>query len=249
VPATVFPASAGYVALGHLHRSQRIAAPAPTWYPGSPLQLDFGEEADTKSVLVVELAAGAPAVIDAVPLRAGHRLRTLAGTLAELAVLAAQAQPADQAELAGEAAPADHADQADDDGEAAPADQADQADDDGEAAPADQADQADDDGERAGADGVWLRVVVTERSRPGLAEEVRALFPDVVDVRVAPPDDSGDGLPGDGERPSRLGRTPAQLFGDYLAERRVDDPRLPALFGELLEQASVEERSEGADAA
>ena len=201
VPATVFPPAAGYVALGHLHRAQRLPAPAPTWYPGSPLQLDFGEEADTKGVLVVELAVGAPPVVDEVPLRAGRRLRTLTGTLAELAELAELGR-------AGRGA------------------------------------AGDDDQE-------WLRVVVTERSRPGLAEDVRQLFPDVVDVRVAPPEAEAAGSAGD-ERSSRLGRTPAQLFDDYLVERKVEDPRLPRLFGELLEVASAEERAEateGADAA
>ena len=45
IEACHFPANANYVALGHLHRTQRMAAPAPTWYAGSPIQVDFGEEA------------------------------------------------------------------------------------------------------------------------------------------------------------------------------------------------------------
>ena len=52
VPGTVFPPSAQYVALGHLHRSQVIPGPCPIRYPGSPLQLDFGETGDRKAVLV-----------------------------------------------------------------------------------------------------------------------------------------------------------------------------------------------------
>ena len=35
---------------------------------------------------------------------------------------------------------------------------------------------------------------------------------------------------------SRIGRSPAQLFGDYLAEQNVADPRLNALFAELLDE-------------
>ena len=89
VPATVFP-SAGYVALGHLHRAQR-PGPGAAWYSGLAPQLDFGEAADSKGVLVVELAAGAPPTVEEVPLRAGRRLRTLTGTLAELAAQADEA--------------------------------------------------------------------------------------------------------------------------------------------------------------
>ncbi|BCB87948.1 hypothetical protein Psuf_052610 [Phytohabitans suffuscus] len=43
VPATVFPGSAHYVALGHLHRAQQVPGPAPVRYCGSPLAVDFGE--------------------------------------------------------------------------------------------------------------------------------------------------------------------------------------------------------------
>ena len=43
VSASVFPAAADYVALGHLHRPQEIPGPCPIRYCGSPLQLDFGE--------------------------------------------------------------------------------------------------------------------------------------------------------------------------------------------------------------
>ena len=52
-----------------------------------------------------------------------------------------------------------------------------------------------------------------------------------------------------GSLSARLGRTPPALFDDYLAERKVDDPRLTALFAELLETAAAEERAEGAEGA
>ena len=84
VPATAFPVGAHYVALGHLHRTQRIEGPCPIWYPGSPLQMDFGEQQDRKHVLVVEAAPGIPAVVTEVPLAAGRPFRTLRGTLADL---------------------------------------------------------------------------------------------------------------------------------------------------------------------
>ena len=79
VSATAFPASAHYVALGHLHRTQEIAGPCPIWYSGSPLQVDFGETADRKSVLVVEAHPGRPVEVREHPLTAGRRLRTLGG--------------------------------------------------------------------------------------------------------------------------------------------------------------------------
>jgi exonuclease SbcD len=87
VPSTVFPATCSYVALGHLHRPQAVPGPCPIRYSGSPLQLDFGETADSKAVTIVEAKPGTPASIREVPLSAGRRLRTLRGTLAELEAL------------------------------------------------------------------------------------------------------------------------------------------------------------------
>ena len=84
VAAAAFPASAHYVALGHLHRAQKVPAGAPVHYSGSPLQLDFGETADTKSVTLVDATAGKPAEVETIPLTAGRRLRTLRGTLEDL---------------------------------------------------------------------------------------------------------------------------------------------------------------------
>ena len=85
VPATAFPATAHYVGLGHLHRAQRLDAPSPVHYAGSPLQLDFGETANQPSVNLVRAEPGKAGVdISAVPLAAGRRLRTLKGTPDEL---------------------------------------------------------------------------------------------------------------------------------------------------------------------
>jgi len=89
VPATAFPASTQYVALGHLHRAQQLPGPAPLHYCGSPLQLDFGEAQNEPSVAVVELRTGLPAVVRPVPLTAGRRLRTLRGSLADVLARAA----------------------------------------------------------------------------------------------------------------------------------------------------------------
>ncbi|MEJ7582837.1 MAG: exonuclease subunit SbcD [Acidimicrobiales bacterium] len=85
VAAAGFPASAQYVALGHLHRRQRMAGACPIHYCGSPLQLDFGETSDVKSVLVIDVAPGVPAAVAEHRLSAGRRLRTLVGSLDDLA--------------------------------------------------------------------------------------------------------------------------------------------------------------------
>lgn len=169
--ALSFPVSAQYVALGHLHRAQDVPGPTRIRYCGSPLQLDFGETADVKSVTVVDLEPGLPAAVREVPLQSGRRLRTLRGSLAELEPLAGTT--------------------------------------------------ADD----------FLRVVVTERRRAGLADEVRALFPHCVDVLVQSPDDAVAA-----PHVSVAGRSPGELFRSYAQVAGLDDVRLVAAFDELLEE-------------
>lgn len=84
VPAQTFPPELSYVALGHLHRHQRMPAAAPVWYSGSPLQLDFGEVDDQKGVLLVDAEPGIPVKVEFHPLQKGRRLRVLRGTLEQL---------------------------------------------------------------------------------------------------------------------------------------------------------------------
>ena len=84
VPAAIFPVAAHYVALGHLHRRQSLPAPAPVHYCGAPLAVDFGEQDNASVVCLVEAAPGIPARVTDVPVTSGRRLRTAAGTLAEL---------------------------------------------------------------------------------------------------------------------------------------------------------------------
>ena len=86
VPPGRLPGTAQYVALGHVHRPQDIrAAPAPTRYAGSLLQLDFGERDQTKSVSIVDASPGRPAKVREVALTSGRRLLDLHGTLDEVA--------------------------------------------------------------------------------------------------------------------------------------------------------------------
>jgi DNA repair protein SbcD/Mre11 len=181
VPATIFPASAHYVALGHLHRAQSLHAPCPVRYCGSPLQLDFGEacqpkrrrggEGDnTPGVTIVDVTAQGTARTRHVPITAGIPLRTVYGTLAELATVDA-----------GEA---------------------------------------------------WLRVYVREQPRAGLRETVQDLLPRALEVRIDP-----DLLPATATRRAvRAGRSPGELFAEYLAARGHADDRVQELFDELYEE-------------
>lgn len=78
------PSKASYIALGHLHRPQKIAGPWPAYYAGSPLQMDFGETGEEKSFVAVTVSPGKPAKVERVPYQGGVPLFDLRGTLAEL---------------------------------------------------------------------------------------------------------------------------------------------------------------------
>ena len=84
--AQAVPTRVQYVALGHVHRPQRVPGVAvPARYAGSILQLDFGEVGQQKSVALVELEPGKPAEVREIALECGRHLRDLHGTLDELA--------------------------------------------------------------------------------------------------------------------------------------------------------------------
>jgi len=89
VPATLFPVSAHYVALGHLHRRQSLPAHCPVHYSGSPIAVDFGEQDNTSVACVVEASPSVPARVTDIPVTSGRRLRTVRGTLPELEAQAA----------------------------------------------------------------------------------------------------------------------------------------------------------------
>jgi exonuclease SbcD len=174
IPAGAFPSAASYVALGHLHRAQLMPGPAPIWYSGSPIQVDFGESDDRKQVLLVDAPATGSARVEPVELTRGWRLRTVTGTLDELSA-------------------------------------------------------------SVGTDDAFLRVVVREQPRPGLADEVRALLPQAVDVRIAPESSSRAGTD---PQPISAGLrlSPRDLFAAYLDfSGQARDPRILALFDELLD--------------
>jgi exonuclease SbcD len=79
----------------------------------------------------------------------------------------------------------------------------------------------------------WLRVEVDEPAHAGLADEVREALPNAVQVSARPVEAGPER-----ERAARLGRSPDELFAEYLAEQDVDDPRLVTLFRELHDELS-----------
>lgn len=91
VTAARLPTTASYIALGHIHKPQRVrGAASETRYAGSLLQLDFGERGQQKSVVLVEAAPGKPPRTTEIPLEAGRRLIEVDTTLDDLDQAAAR---------------------------------------------------------------------------------------------------------------------------------------------------------------
>jgi exonuclease SbcD len=79
----------------------------------------------------------------------------------------------------------------------------------------------------------WLRVFVREAPRVGLREDVQELLPNALEVRIDPdmlPDPKAQQLA------QRSGRSPSQLFGDYLDSRGNTEDGVRELFDELYEE-------------
>ena len=172
VPTSVFPGHLSYVALGHLHRQQKVPHAGSVWYSGSPLQLDFGEVDDQKGVLLVEASPSLPAKVTTIPLTSGRRLTTLEGTLEQVL---------SRAETVGED---------------------------------------------------YVKVVLTEKGRVGLADEVRSQIPGAVDIVLDTPEEQTQR-----DGPDRQTLVPAEAFHQYLEEKGSEDQKVEDLFSELLEEA------------
>ncbi|MFC4426009.1 metallophosphoesterase family protein [Deinococcus navajonensis] len=71
------PAGAQYVALGHIHKPQTVSDAPLACYPGSVIQLDFGEGGEKKQVNLVEVSPGRPAQVHPVQLASGRELKTV----------------------------------------------------------------------------------------------------------------------------------------------------------------------------
>ncbi|MDR2161505.1 MAG: exonuclease SbcCD subunit D C-terminal domain-containing protein [Desulfovibrio sp.] len=78
VEASAFPPAMDYVALGHLHKPQRVGGSDRIRYCGSPLPLSFGEAREEKSLCLVTFA-GRQATARALPLPEFRRLESIRG--------------------------------------------------------------------------------------------------------------------------------------------------------------------------
>ncbi|MBA9004803.1 exonuclease SbcCD subunit D [Thermomonospora cellulosilytica] len=182
--ATAFPPTTQYAALGHLHRRQQMPGPCPIWYSGAPIAVDFGEEANTPGALLVTVEPGRPAQVREVAFGGARELRTVRGSLDELAA---------RAEEFGDA---------------------------------------------------WLRVVVAEKPRAGLADRVREILPNALTVDI-----DEDFRPTTATRRATTAegapRTPRDLFRDYLAQSGRSDERVVALFDRLYDEITEAGGGEG----
>ena len=82
------PTSASYIALGHIHKPQKVAGTLPAYYAGSPLQMDFGEVGQEKTFVVVTAKPGKPVQIEHIQYEGGLPLADVRATLDELAEIA-----------------------------------------------------------------------------------------------------------------------------------------------------------------
>lgn len=82
------PTSASYIALGHIHKPQKVGGTLPAYYAGSPFQMDFGEVGQEKTFVIVSVKPGKPAAIEHVPYEGGLPLLDIRATLEELEGLA-----------------------------------------------------------------------------------------------------------------------------------------------------------------
>ncbi len=77
VRAEKLPKNAHYIALGHLHRPQKVSGcKSPTYYSGSPLAYSFGESGYSKVVYIVDAKPCNEAVVKEKVLDCGKRLAT-----------------------------------------------------------------------------------------------------------------------------------------------------------------------------
>lgn len=82
-PASAFP-PADYIALGHIHRPQKVAGLEHIRYCGSPIPLSFDEVGQQKTVLLAEFAGGALQGVTPLPVPCFQPLARVSGSLEEL---------------------------------------------------------------------------------------------------------------------------------------------------------------------
>jgi exonuclease SbcD len=74
VSPAAFPEKAHYVALGHLHRLQKLGDQPLIRYSGSPLAYSFSEAGQSKAVVIVDIVPGQPVREEIVYLQSGKPL-------------------------------------------------------------------------------------------------------------------------------------------------------------------------------
>lgn len=82
-PTNAFPAAA-YIALGHIHRPQKVGGLEHIRYCGSPIPLAFDEARQEKQVLLVDLDSNGLRAVTPLPVPRFQPLASLRGSLAEL---------------------------------------------------------------------------------------------------------------------------------------------------------------------
>ncbi|MBV4366005.1 exonuclease subunit SbcD [Erwinia phyllosphaerae] len=91
-PAQAFP-PADYIALGHIHRAQRIADTEHIRYSGSPIPLSFDELGREKSVFMVDFADGQLSQVRPLAVPLFQPMQMIKGSLAEIERQLAAIQP------------------------------------------------------------------------------------------------------------------------------------------------------------
>ncbi|MDM9653971.1 exonuclease subunit SbcD [Pseudomonas wenzhouensis] len=83
-PTSAFP-PADYIALGHIHRPQKVGGLEHIRYCGSPIALSFDEARQQKEVLLLQFGEAALQSITALPVPVFQPMASLRGSLKELA--------------------------------------------------------------------------------------------------------------------------------------------------------------------
>lgn len=83
-PASAFP-PADYIALGHIHRPQKVGGNEHIRYCGSPIALSFDEVGQQKEVLLVEMSSEGLQAVTPLPVPVFQPLARVSGNLEQLA--------------------------------------------------------------------------------------------------------------------------------------------------------------------
>ena len=82
--ANDFPKNCKYIALGHIHKPQRVGNSETIRYSGSPIPLSFSEKNDNKIVLELNLSDNCVQQVSVHEIPSSRRLRRFSGTFKEI---------------------------------------------------------------------------------------------------------------------------------------------------------------------